>query len=275
MVKCFWFELKRAFEIKNIAIVTLFILIMFYTCLSGLNSYKSLLKDEKKFIRYEQIKVKQYPTYEQYGAYGFRVLFHPSPLAIFFNNDFLGGKLTSNIDTKEVIEVNSNHRGKNIFREFQIDFSKAFFIFGTLIMFLFSMNIFRSNKSLEILGGKINVIRHALMRCFILVIFFVTFLYAFFLTATKVFGLAFSKEEISLYNQWVLYSTSLLVLAYLIALTVTCILKFRPGYKYLTVLLWFLLFLFLPEIGKTVLRSKIQCIETIDSLNTKKIYFKE
>ncbi|MCU0288920.1 MAG: hypothetical protein MUF15_21310 [Acidobacteria bacterium] len=101
----FTMETQRLLNNKNIGLLFLFSLLCFYFVQTGIGIYKSIIENKEKFQDIEQLKVKQYISYSQYGSYGFRVLFIPSPLSIFFVNSSVISELTANVDSGERLNI--------------------------------------------------------------------------------------------------------------------------------------------------------------------------
>ncbi|MCP5102048.1 MAG: hypothetical protein GY950_01650, partial [bacterium] len=82
----FILELKRFINKKNLVILVLFLIISLFLVQTHINQYNDLVENNRKFNEIEKLKVNQFLNYTQYGLYGFRVFFNPSPLSIFFSH---------------------------------------------------------------------------------------------------------------------------------------------------------------------------------------------
>ena len=81
----FILEFKRFFGKRNGVIILLLLLLSLLFIQNGINEYKNILSHKEKFQETEETKVSSYISYRVYGAYGFRMLFVPAPITIFFN----------------------------------------------------------------------------------------------------------------------------------------------------------------------------------------------
>lgn len=129
------FELTRTFGKKlNILIIFTLIAVMGCSVFVGIKTYSDFETEKKSFLNYEEKLFKRYVHYLQYGDNGFRVIFEPSPISIFFNQYVVYENLQSNIDMSEVITINSEAKGKKILRRRVkvADLSGIIFILGSL-----------------------------------------------------------------------------------------------------------------------------------------------
>lgn len=149
-------ELKRFLCKRNIIIFLLFLTVSFYFLQEGIHRHQLLERNKGTFKQIEKIKVKQYVMYTQYGSYGFRLMFMPSTLSIFFNNsgDFAG--LISNIDSGERLNIYNPFRGKTLFTERNgalMDFSGLILLLGSLFALYFGYEALYHKKYLKFLSG--------------------------------------------------------------------------------------------------------------------------
>lgn len=162
------FEANRIFgnKIKIACLITILLLSVF-SVYRGIEDHRDFHTGKKNFLNFEEKKVKKYVNYDQFGGYGFRVIFEPSTLNIFFNGNGVYENLYSNIDMTEIIEVNSSLKGKNLFRKrghFK-DFSDILYIFGGIFMLFMGMTAYKNENHFFKFGNT-------LIRLGILIIFF-------------------------------------------------------------------------------------------------------
>jgi hypothetical protein len=133
-------ESKRLFNRTSVSLFTFFLLLSLYFVQTGINNYKSVIENKIAFQAIEKLKVQQYINYNQYGTYGFRILFIPSPLSIFFVNSSTISELTSNVDSGERLNIYNSFKGKALFAEksggFK-DFSGVMLLLGSLLVLYF------------------------------------------------------------------------------------------------------------------------------------------
>lgn len=133
----FKLEMRRFPCTRNLLIIALVFVLSLILVQDGASSYKSNMEDVDTFVKIEKAKVRQYVFYTQYGAYGIRLMFIPSPEAILFNNNGVFSQLGSNVDVGERLNIYNSFKGKNLFSG-----SDRFMNFGGFLLFfgaLFSM----------------------------------------------------------------------------------------------------------------------------------------
>ena len=81
----FLLELRRVFSKRNIVILIVLMLLCLYFVQKGIQTYRSIFDQKEKFLETEWLKTELYFSYALYGAYGFRLLFVPSPLSVLFH----------------------------------------------------------------------------------------------------------------------------------------------------------------------------------------------
>ena len=143
-------ELRKIASTKNLFIFIFFTLFSFYFVYSGVTGYQDFKKEKENFIQYEKLRLKQYINYEQYGCSGFRVLFIPSPLNVFFNCYYLNNTV-SKIDTSEILKIyNFNKFKKELKNNTHFSgFTDFIILFGSLFFLIFSVNTFKSIKIIQ------------------------------------------------------------------------------------------------------------------------------
>lgn len=151
----FVFELKKVFcRKKSIFILLIFCLALFFLQ-NGISHYKNVLIKKKIFKNVEKLKVSQFISYRQYGAYGFRVLFVPSPFSVYFTDSGVIPDMTSYVDGGERLKIYHPLKGKNIFEQKKYgftDFSGIVLFFGMLLTLLYAYDSFRKEDYLKYLA---------------------------------------------------------------------------------------------------------------------------
>jgi ABC-type transport system involved in multi-copper enzyme maturation permease subunit len=136
----FKLESKRLINRKTIGLFFFVSLLALYYVQTGINNYKSIIENRDSFQAFEKMRVNQYQNYNQYGTYGFRLLFIPSPLSIFFVNSSVISELTSNVDSGVRLNIYNSFKGKSLFAEksggFK-DFSGIMLLLGSLLVLYF------------------------------------------------------------------------------------------------------------------------------------------
>jgi len=185
-----------------------------YLVFIGIIEYREFQKAKQVFIKYEKLKVKTFANYEQYGAFGFKVLMDVSPLSIFFDSGDTMRMTKSNIDTFEVIDVVSSKRGEWKSKEFFRPISlSAFFLLSTGILFFLIGALIPGKKALK-LSRKFfsNII--AIINRFAIVESLCLLLLLGLYVLIRLKGISFNGDEIKVLCSFVLYSISFHVLAF-------------------------------------------------------------
>ncbi len=156
----FILDAKRLLFIKKtIVLLFFFSLFSLYLVQMGTFNYKNIIHNKEKFQDIEGLKVNQYVNYSQYGTYGFRILFIPSPLGIFFYNSTTILDLTANVDSGERLNIYNSLKGKDLFAEkpggFK-DFSGFMLLLGSLLVLFWGYDAMIHKDYLEFMTGFIH-----------------------------------------------------------------------------------------------------------------------
>jgi hypothetical protein len=239
---------------KNLIFIVLFIGITLYFVNSGIIDYYSFSQNEKVFLDYEKTKVSRYLYYDQYGGYGFRLLFKPSPLSIFFDKYNLSHTFESNIDVSEVIKPIKIYKGRALFKDgSRKDFGGIIFLLGSLYMILMGLFNFKSKKFSEyIFTQKDNLIsivsRLLFLNLIFAVIFFINYVFA------RLRGVSLSPSETNIFFTYCIYALAFLTFFYLVGLFVSIVIKFRS--VPIAILLWAAIIFIIPEMSKTNIHNR-------------------
>jgi hypothetical protein len=155
----------------------------FYFLSDGILEYNEILKVKEDFKNVERQKVEKYINYNHYGSQGFRILFVPSPLSIFFINSGRFCLLTADLNAAERLDIDVSLKGKGMFREKSFsyaDFAGIYLLFGILMVLLYGFEFVRDREYLKFLSNK-KGINHVytsifLARFFIINLFFLAIL---------------------------------------------------------------------------------------------------
>lgn len=155
----FALETKRFFSKKTTAIFLVFLILVLFLVQIGINEYKKMHDNKNRFQEMEKIKVQEYINYSQYGAYGFQLLFLPSPLSVFFNNSSMISELNANIDTLLKLNIYSTFKGRALFANrsgtFK-DMAGIILLFGTFLTLYFGYDSFRFKDYLKFIASLSN-----------------------------------------------------------------------------------------------------------------------
>ena len=151
-----FFEFKRSLTRRNTIVMILFFVLSMYLIQTGIQQYKETLKSKGEFQLIERLKAREFNNYKQYGGYGIRLYFMPSPLSILSNNTNLFIELTSHIDVGEKLNIYSSFKGKNIFAQKPgrlLDFSGIILLFGSLMALFYGYDAFHYKDYLKFLSS--------------------------------------------------------------------------------------------------------------------------
>lgn len=245
----------------------------------GIKKYKFFFVEKRNFLNYEKQKINRYINYEQYGAYGFRVLFQPTSLAIFFSSSFLS--LEGTIDTKEIVNISINYKGKSIFANNGAigDFFSMFYVFGNLLMLVFGLNSFYNllrpqfkykncrNKKKEKMTF---ILKTIFSRIILLDGYFIGVISIAYLAA-RLKDIPFTGTESGVFVLFSFYTVLFLNFFYSLGVLSAVILSFRKSLFIIAYALWFLLLFFVPEINRVDLEQRANGIKSNEAVNIKKL----
>lgn len=271
------FEGKRVYsDKKNILFFFVITVLALYFTFSGINEYRRFRIDETNFIHYEREKIGKYVNYSQYGAYGFRLLYAPSPLIVFVGNSSVLQELESNIDVTEIIKVSHSFKGKNLFlyRGYFKDFSGVIFLFGSLFMLFMGLSCFKSLAHVKFMVPKVGFNRYffltALSRLLVLSLFFLLLIGGCWLAAILA-GIRFSPAEKGNFMFFGLMALVYLDFFFLAGMTMTLVFRFRSHVFVWLFILWFAFVFLIPEIGRISLFNRSQSLVSDDAVNLEKL----
>lgn len=196
----FGIELRKLMRRKFLALFLLFSMLSLYFVQMGVYKYKEVIENRDKFLRLEEMKVGQYINYAQYGVYGFRVMFIPSPLSVLFANSTVISELTSNVDTGERVNIYNSFIGRTLFAEktggFN-DFSGIMLLLGSLLVLYYGYDAVIHKDYFRYMAGVVPIKKlfaiTVLCRCLLIVLYFL-FNGALALLLMKINGLELSGD---------------------------------------------------------------------------------
>ncbi|UCH94991.1 MAG: ABC transporter permease [Candidatus Aminicenantes bacterium] len=270
MAAIFLFDIKRVFNIKNILIFLLFFSLSLYAVYYGTTKFDDFLDEEGNFSNYEKLKIKQYINYEQYGSFGFRVFLQPSPLSIFCHSSLL--PIESNINTKEILNINSVHKGQKIFNANGRvgDFSTVFFVLASMLMMYFGLNTFISVASIWFHGTKKYIFAAICSRFIILAAYFSLVIVAAFLTA-KLLGAPLSGKDAGIFFQYFFYVMLFITFFYCLGIFLAVMFRFNKVFMISAYLVWFIIIFGIPLISNMNLEKRAKRIKSNEIVNIEKL----
>ncbi len=152
-------EIKRFFCKRNAIIVGLLFGLSLIVVQVGIFQHARTLEQKKIFQDYEKQKVSQFVNHRQYGGYGYRTMFLPAPMAVFFIDSSIVPNMTSYVDAGERLKIYLPLIGKNIFdikKTGFMDFSGVILFFGSLMALFYGFDTFFSKEYLKFLSSLAN-----------------------------------------------------------------------------------------------------------------------
>jgi hypothetical protein len=270
------FERRRLFyERKNLIFLGFISLFSFYFVWSGLNEHRQFEADKKIFLKFEKEKTSQMANYAYYGAFGFRLLYQPVPLNLFFVNSSVLQDVESNIDGNEAIKVESSFKGRKLFskRGYFQDVAGIPFIFGSLLMLYLGNLALVSMEHVRFMMGRLSLKKHYLLttaaRLFWLNLFFAVLGMGMYLFA-RVAGVSFSQSEERLFLLYLLFLLALLDFFYLLGQLTAVLARFHKIFFLWLFLIWFACVFLLPEINRISVFNKSAALESAEKVNLEK-----
>jgi hypothetical protein len=269
-------ESKRLLKKKIVALFLFLSLLSLYFVEVGLSNYINIIKSKEEFQDIEHLKVKQYINYNQYGTYGFRVLFIPSPLSIYFVNSSTISELTSNVDSGERLNIYNSFKGRMLFADkgggFK-DFSGIMLLLGSLLVLYLGYESFIYRDYLRFMSGFTGYrkifISTILSRVFILVFLFLANI-GISLVLLEIHDIRFSRSEYAYFFTYL--AILLLLLIFFFALgTIAGSLKSGFAGFVMAIISWFVLVFLFPGIVNTVTSRKADNIVSNYKLELQKL----
>jgi hypothetical protein len=265
----FKLEVNRVlFNKRSIVFLLCLLIVTLYLVHTGMGEYNSFLKNKDVFLDYEKAKVGRYLTYDQYGGYGFRLLYQPSPLMVFFTNSGLFNSIMSNSDVKEIMEVNDVIKGRALFDTGMYkDFAGMIFLFGSLYFLLMGVGNFGSRRFIDYTTGSGRMLLSSLFRLLLLLMAFALIFLLNYLWAS-LGGISFSPLEAKVFMGFFFYAAVFLIFFYCLGLLIGSICKTKKTAVCLAV--WFILIFIIPELMRAHIFVNSKQIPPNESLNFKK-----
>lgn len=271
-MKIFMFEFRRLFSSRTkVFLIILFLMASLYFSGNGVSDYQHIIESKKNFLDIEQKLVGRYVNYEQYGGYGFRIFFEPSPLIIFFKNSSILKDIESNVNTLENYKIYSISEGSPIFNEgYYKDASGVFFIFASLYVLLMGFKNFVGESYVKYVVSAKYKIYSVVSRLLIIITTFL-FLMVSNYVYIRLCGIKFSQLENSILIRISLHTLLFLSFFYGIGLLISLLIKSRVKSVSVALIIWFTLVFVIPELNRTDIINRSKSIPTREFLNLKKL----
>ena len=269
-------ESKRLLKKKTIGLFLFLSLLSLYFVQIGLNNYTNIIGNKKEFQDIERLKVKQYVNYNQYGSYGFRVLFIPSPLSIYFVNSTTISGLTANVDVGERLYIYNSYKGRTLFADKEggfKDYSGIMLLLGGLLVLYLGYESLIHRDYLRFMYGFMDYKRiffsTVLSRVFIIILFFLLNA-GISLILLEINGIQFIGDEYARFFTFLV--TLVLVLVFFFALgTISGSLKSGFAGFVMAIVSWFVLVFLFPGIVNSVTSRKADSLVSNCKLELQKL----
>lgn len=259
-------EIVRIFSLKrHIIFFALFGLIGLFFVYSGILEYRNFLNQKEFFITHEQDKMNLYANHSHYSAYGFRILYEPSPLSIFFKDSSVFKNLYSTVDMTENLDVIRSYKGRNLLLKKGLfkDLAGMFFLFGSLFMVCMGMTSYKSEKYFFKFGNVI-------IRPGILNLVFVILICAWY-NFPRAFQLRFWAEDGEVFFYFVIYLLFFLSFFYGAGLLIRALCRSKPVTYIYVFIFWFFSVTIIPEAMNIFLQKKAQLLPANEKYNITKL----
>ncbi|MCP5046064.1 MAG: ABC transporter permease subunit [bacterium] len=270
------FESRRFLCKRNLILLMLLLFFLLYFVQTGVDQYEATLKNNEEFQKIEKLKVEMYINYTQYGGLGFRRLFAPSPISVFFANTGIISNMTAFLTASGPrLEIFNSLKGKNGFvvKRFGFtDFSGIILYLGSLLALLFGFESFSHKEYLKFLSSISNYRKVffyiTMSRVILLVITFLT------LMGLSLLVLALNQVVLSAndYSQFASFCviTLLMVIVFFLLGTITSTMKSRVAGLMTMATIWFVLVFFIPAAIHAIIAGKAEVITPIYKLELEK-----
>ncbi len=259
-------ELFRLIRTKKIIIGLLgYLILSLYFVHIGMGEHTLSHSHQKNIQIKEKKNVSRYKNYEQYGGYGFRIFYAPSPMAALFFNSVPARRIESTVNTSENTRVNNVLDAGMVFKEgLYKDFSGIVFVFASLIMIMLGILCLRNDEYLKAILNKKFI--SSVVYVFVISIITVAASFLFAVLSVKSKGVGFNDLEMPIQPllHYGLFAAAFLLFFYATGVTVFAIGK---GPKVIVaVAIWVLLNFIIPEFWNLQGFSKSKDLPTVESL---------
>ncbi len=160
LIKFVKLETKKVLGRRYLTIVLIFFVASGYFIQYGIGQYKHLMEESNNFIKFESDTYQQFVYPAMYGDYGFRILYEPSPLMVFFDGGVpVPPNMTSIIDGSERMNIYHSLKGQGGFAMIASAFTTLagfVLLFGSGLVLLFGFMGTKDHEWLKFLEDSTN-----------------------------------------------------------------------------------------------------------------------
>jgi len=243
----------------------------------GIDDYNRIIKDREDFQETERENIKTFLDINQYGSYGFNVLFVPSSISIFLSNSGVVSDMSAFIDSGVRLRIYHSFLGKNLFTERAGAFKDFFgfvLLLGSLICLFWG---YESLSNLEYIKFMASILGYARVYLLFAIVRFLVFSLAFLSTIGSSL-LLMGLNRISLAGSdfffiGVLIFIQLLLFLFFFLLGIFCasVRKSKIAGFVTLILVWIFFIIIVPGIITHVLAKKAGNIASAYTLEQEKL----
>ncbi|MCP4219798.1 MAG: hypothetical protein GY765_34520, partial [bacterium] len=147
-------EVQRILSRRYLAVLIVFFVVMIVFLQSGINRYQKVLREKDHFANHERTTIDRVLYTPQYGYYGIRVLFVPSPMVALWDAGPLPPQITAFFDSSERVRIYKSLKGQNAFSRMEspfMNFAGFVLLFVPILSLLYGLDGFRRHRWLRFL----------------------------------------------------------------------------------------------------------------------------
>ncbi len=269
-------ESRRFFTKRNAAVFILFLALCLYFVQDGVSEYKNIVENKEEFQEIEKESIKKFVNYSQYGIYGFRLMFIPSPLTALFANSGVSPELTAFVDSGVRLRVYHSILGKNLYAvklSGFMDFSGVLLLFGSLFALFLGYNSFQHIEYIKYLSSLLNYKKIYFLIAgarIILIFVLLLFIFSCALGLMKLNDIALSNTEFSHLLVYILITLSMLWFFLFIGIAAGSVKSKTTGITAIAAL-WFGFVFLIPGTISRIIAKKADNITSAYNLEQEKL----
>jgi len=268
--------LRRFAGKKYILWIISLIVLFFFLINIGINNYKAGSEERNSLLDFESKMFLRMFSYSQYGLYGVRLPFNPSPISILFRENLPMMDLSARVDSLITVDISTNAKGKSLFKSSYanpLSFSGFILFIGTLLGLFLGYSLVHNQEFLKFLTASASTLKTlaALIGSWLVILFLVLLsLFAVIVLSCLLRGLNFSQKDIL--HLLIFLGLSFLLLS--VSLIMGCVIGSFKGHINSSVtvfIVWFTFILFLPNLLNTFTQSQSNKLQSIYQLKLDKL----
>jgi len=269
-------ELTRFMSPKKIGLFLLILIVSLYFINDGIGKYEKINEKKEVFQEIEKANVKKFINYSQYGAFGFRLLFIPSPINIIFFNSGVSQELVAFLDSGARIMLYNSLLGENLYSEKSYgfnDFSSFFLLIISILSIIWGYFSLWQPEFMKILANfsscKKAYFSYMFAKLMVLNLFIIiTIACALILMVFK--GIHISQEE---FLNIIIFLVLIIITSFIFFLlgTIGGSINSRVFGIILVMAIWFVLMILIPRAQIKIISKKADNITSAYKLEQRKL----